>query len=123
MSMKNSNDNIWIFFCTVFLYWSRYRLYICQSVLSRQTFASFVSRYLAAEAVASHAPCLPIGSSSLCMYFFPFFLGTVPFAVALLCRCRSPSCPGCIHLVVATFGSFFCSSAGFQPWSISRILR
>ena len=64
--MKNSNDTIWKFFCTVFLYWSRYRLYICQSILSKQSFAGFMSRYLAAGGVASDASCLPIGSSSLC---------------------------------------------------------
>ena len=29
------------FFCTTILFWSRYRLYICKSILSRQTFASF----------------------------------------------------------------------------------
>ena len=58
----------------------------------------------------------------MCVCFF-FGGGTVPFAVVLLCSCQSPSCPGCIHLVVATFGSFFCSSTGFQPWSISRMLR
>ena len=58
-----------VFFCTMILYWSRYRLYICQSILSRQSFAGFMSRYLAAGAVASDASCLTIGPSSLC--FFP----------------------------------------------------
>ena len=62
----------WDFFCTMILYWSRYRLYICQSILSRQKFASFMSRYLAAGAVASEAPChfLTI-VSSLLRFLFP----------------------------------------------------
>jgi len=55
------------------LYWSIYRLYICQSILSRQSFASFMSRYLAAEAVASYVPCLTIGFFRYVFFFF--FLG------------------------------------------------
>jgi hypothetical protein len=68
----------------VILYWSRYRLYICQSILSRQSLAGFMSRYLAAAAVASDAPCLTIGSSSLCLFFFFFFF--------FLGRCRLLCC-------------------------------
>jgi len=79
----------WDFFFTMILYWSRYRLYICKSILSRQTFASFNSRCLTAGAVASDAPCLTIGSSSLC-FFLLLFLGTVSFAVLLLCSFRGP---------------------------------
>ena len=69
------------FVCAVILYWSRYGLYIFQSILSRQSFAGFKSRYLSAEGLASDAPCLPIGFSSLCFlllfffFFFFFFLG------------------------------------------------
>jgi len=85
----------------------RYRLY-CQGII-----CWFMSRYLATEAMAFDVPCLPIGPLR-CV----FSLGTVSFAVVLLCSCLSPSCPGCIHLVVASFGSFFCSSAGFESWSI-----
>ena len=113
------------FVCTIILYSSRYRLYICKTIQSRQTFASFKSRYLAAGAVASDAPChfLTIEYSSWCFFLLLLLLGTVLFAVLLLCSFRGPQCPGCIHLEVATFGMFFCSSAGFQPWSISRMLR
>ena len=75
------------FFCTMIFYWSRYPLYICKSILSRQSFAGFMSRYLAAEAVASNALCLTIGSPSLCFYFFFFF-----FFFFFLERCRLLCC-------------------------------
>jgi len=66
-------------FFTMILYWSRYLLFICKSILSRQSFASFMSRLLAAGAVASDAPYLPIGFSSLCMCVCVFFfLGRCP---------------------------------------------
>ena len=76
-------------FFTIILYWSRYRLSICKSILSRQSFVSFMSRHLGAEVVASDVPCLPIGSSSLCFCLL-LLLGTVPFAVLLLCNFRGP---------------------------------
>jgi len=48
-----------------------------------------MSQYLAAEAVASDAPCLTVGSSSLCLLPL-LLLGTVPFDVLFLCSFRGP---------------------------------
>ena len=81
-----------VFFGTMILYWSRYRLYICKSILSRQTFAGIMSRYLAAGAVASDASCLTIGPSSLCfsLLLILLLLGMVPVAVLLLYSFRGP---------------------------------
>ena len=81
-----------IFFSTMILYWSRYRRHICKSILSRQTFGIFKSRYLAAGVVASDAPCLTTGSSSLCCFFFFFFFFFFYFFFFFLERCHLPCC-------------------------------
>jgi len=98
----------------------------------KYTISTFVSLYCQGNHLlvlcldtSPHRPCRLMAPVYIlgpfrCVFFV--FIGTVQFSVVLLCSCRRHLCPGCIHLVVATFGCFFCSSAAFQTWSISRIL-